>query len=289
MSTHNNQLQTDYQRVAAALEFLALHHREQPSLEEIAAQVHLSPTHFQKLFKRWAGVSPNQFRQFLTIEYAKRELSNANTVLEATLAAGLSGPGRLHDLFVTWEAITPGEYRRNGAGLDIRYGIQPTRFGPALVATTDRGICALRFVTADEATSLAQLKAEWPAANFYHQPAATAPLIERLFNPAPDGDDKPFHLLLKGTNFQVSVWRALLAIPTGRLLAYGDVAQLIGKPTATRAVASAIARNPVGYLIPCHRVINRIGSLHNYRWGQIRKQAIIGWEASQRLSAPAPP
>ncbi|MCB0016960.1 MAG: methylated-DNA--[protein]-cysteine S-methyltransferase [Anaerolineales bacterium] len=288
MSTQNNQFHTDYQRVAAALEFLSNHHREQPSLEEIAAQVHLSPTHFQKLFKRWAGVSPNQFRQFLTIEYAKRELRNASSVLDTALAAGLSGPGRLHDLFVTWEAITPGEYRKAGDGLEIRYGFQPTQFGTALLATTDRGICALRFVTASESATLQNLQAEWPGASFRPVPTETAALAERLFAAPADGEERPFHLFLKGTNFQVSVWRALLAIPAGRLLAYSDVAALPGKPSATRAVASAIAQNPVGYLIPCHRVINRIGGLHQYRWGQVRKQAIIGWEASQQYAIAQP-
>jgi AraC family transcriptional regulator of adaptative response/methylated-DNA-[protein]-cysteine methyltransferase len=270
----------DYKRVEQAIRFLEAHFREQPSLDEIAASVHLSKYHFQRLFKRWAGVSPTQFLHFLTVGYAKQRLQEARSTLEAALDAGLSGPGRLHDLFVTWEAMTPGEYKRRGDGLEIRYGIHPTPFGPCLLATTDRGICALYFVSeGGEAGALGELQTSWPAADLVRDPDATRGLVSRLF--VPNGGPHPFHLLLRGTNFQVKVWEALLSIPAGAMVSYQDVADLIGRPDATRAVANAIAHNPISYLIPCHRVISRVGRSHAYRWGAARKKAILGWEASR--------
>lgn len=272
----------DYERVEQAIQFLEAHFREQPSLDDIAASVHLSKYHFQRLFRRWAGVSPTQFLHFLTVEYAKERLNEARSALEASLDAGLSGPGRLHDLFVTWEAMTPGEYKSQGKGLSIRYGFHPTPFGRCLMATTERGICALYFNSeAGEVEALEELKAEWPAADLLADSDVTAPIAGQLF--VPNGGPKPFHLLLRGTNFQVKVWEALLSIPEGAMVSYGDVAHLLGRPRATRAVASAVARNPVSYLIPCHRVISRVGRSHGYRWGSVRKKAILGWEASRGL------
>jgi AraC family transcriptional regulator, regulatory protein of adaptative response / methylated-DNA-[protein]-cysteine methyltransferase len=268
----------DYQRVEQAIRFLAAHFRQQPSLDEVAASVHLSKYHFQRLFKRWAGVSPTQFLHYLTVEYAKERLHEAQSTLETALDAGLSGPGRLHDLFVTWEAMTPGEYKRQGGGLRIRYGTHPTPFGRCLLATTDRGICALYFLPeSGEAGALDELQAEWPAAELVPDSGLTRPLVAQLF--APNGRPHPFHLFLRGTNFQVKVWQALLTIPAGAMLSYQDVAHLIGRPEATRAVANAVARNPISYLIPCHRVISRVGRSHGYRWGATRKQAMLGWEA----------
>ena len=271
----------DYERVAAAIAFLSDHFREQPDLAAVADHVHLSKHHFHRLFKRWAGITPAQFQQYLTVEYAKQRLAADASVLETALEAGLSGPGRLHDLFVTFEALSPGEYKRLGAALTIRYGIQETPFGETLLAVTPRGICALRFVAAGEGPqALAALRAEWPGATLVEDPAATAPLLEAIFSRR--GAGRPFHLLLRGTNFQVQVWRALLRIPAGALVSYQSVADYLGRPGAARAVAGAIARNPVGFLIPCHRVISSAGAVHGYRWDPLRKQAIIAWEAGAR-------
>ena len=275
----------DYRRIEQAIRYLEENFRHQPSLEEIAASVHLSKYHFQRLFKRWAGVTPAQFLHFLTVEYAKERLQTADSVLNTALASGLSGPGRLHDLFVNFTAMTPGEYKQQGAGLEIAYGFHPTPFGECLLAITERGICALRFVEAEgQAAALAALQVEWPGAQFVAAPQGTAVLVSRLFAGGDDGGrggERPFHLLLRGTNFQVQVWQALLRIPPGAMVTYQDVADLLGKPTASRVVASAIAHNPVGYLIPCHRVISKAGNMHQYRWGSARKKAILGWEAAQ--------
>jgi AraC family transcriptional regulator of adaptative response/methylated-DNA-[protein]-cysteine methyltransferase len=278
-----SQQSSDYQRIEKALQFLEANFLRQPSLEEIANSVHLSKYHFQRLFKRWAGVSPTQFLQFLTIDYAKQRLLESQNVLDATLSAGLSSPGRLHDLFVTFEAVTPGEYKKQGAGLKIAYGVHDTPFGQCLLATTSRGICDLRFVQEDDpSTMIQQLAMRWPQADLVEKREDTQPLVDRIFAPMPANQPRPFHLMLKGTNFQVNVWQALLTIPPGALVSYQDVASYLGNPQATRAVAGAIARNPVAYLIPCHRAISKLGKAHNYQWGIARKKAMLGWEASRQ-------
>jgi AraC family transcriptional regulator of adaptative response/methylated-DNA-[protein]-cysteine methyltransferase len=272
----------DYQVVEQAIRFLEEHFRQQPGLDEIAGSVHLSKYHFQRLFKRWAGISPTQFLHFLTVEYAKERLRESQSVLDATLGAGLSSASRLHDLFVTHEAVSPGEYRREGAGLRIAYGFHDSPFGRSLVATTTRGICALQFVQeGDRAAALEVLASRWPQAAFVEEPRETAPLVERIFSVSGE-PERPFHLLLKGTNFQVRVWQALLAIPPGAMVSYQDAAAYIGQPKASRAVGRAVAENPVAYLIPCHRVITRSGEAHRYRWGTARKKAMLGWEAGRR-------
>ena len=227
------------------------------------------------------------------VEYAKERLAESQSIFNTSLDVGLSGAGRLHDLFVNIEAMTPGEYKKKGEGLAIHYGFHDTPFGRCLLAATDRGICALRFVgeagdsvyDADgtEETTIAQLRDEWPAAMITENSAKTQPLIEQIFHRTPDGTSRPLTLLIKGTNFQVNVWKALMAIPPGALVAYQTVAEEIGKPKAVRAVASAVANNPIGYVIPCHRVISKAGHIHKYRWGETRKKAIIGWEAQQIL------
>jgi AraC family transcriptional regulator of adaptative response/methylated-DNA-[protein]-cysteine methyltransferase len=273
----------DYQRVEQAIRFLEAHAGRQPSLDEIAASVHLSKYHFQRLFKRWAGLSPTQFLGTLTVAYAKERLAASRSVLDTALDAGLSGPGRLHDLFVTFEAVTPGEYKGRGTGLEIRYGVHATPFGPALLATTARGICGLHFLPEPDPSAARDVLArDWPQARLVEASGRTRPVVERIFAPLPPGESRPFHLLLKGTNFQVQVWQALLAIPPGALVSYGDVAAYLGRPGASRAVAGAMARNPIAYLIPCHRVIRRNGQLHRYRWGTARKMAMVGWEAGLR-------
>ncbi len=280
-----SQQASDYQRVAQAIRYLEVNFRAQPALEEIAASVHLSPYHFQRLFKRWAGVSPTQFLHYLTVEYAKGQLQRAESVLATALAAGLSGPGRLHDLFVTFEAMTPGEFKQQGAGLQIAYGLHETPFGRCLLAATGRGICSLYFVEFGAAGGAArdELASCWPGADLQEDPAQTGRLVEQIFAPAKG--DRPFHLFLKGTNFQVAVWRALLAIPPGAMVSYQDVASYLGRPTATRAVGAAVGRNPISYLIPCHRVITSAGAAHRYRWGTVRKRAMLGWEASRSAAA----
>ncbi|HSH05658.1 MAG TPA: methylated-DNA--[protein]-cysteine S-methyltransferase [Anaerolineae bacterium] len=278
MMSDFEQERADYERIAAAIRFIEVNFQRQPSLAEMAEAVHLSPYHFQRLFKRWAGVSPTQFCHFLTVDYAKEQLAAAETVWEAAVGAGLSGSGRLHDLFVTHEAMTPGEYKRAGKGLVIRYGGVETPFGEAVLAVTERGICGLRFVTDGVGATVAALQAEWDLATWREDVAGVRPWAAAIFSR--EVPDKPLPLLLKGTNFQIQVWRALLAIPEGRLVTYGDVAAKLGRPRATRAVGTAIGRNGIGYLIPCHRVINKSGRGDKYRWGGVRKRAMIGYEAS---------
>jgi AraC family transcriptional regulator, regulatory protein of adaptative response / methylated-DNA-[protein]-cysteine methyltransferase len=286
MADESWQQSSDYQRVEQAIQFLERNFQRHPSLDEIARSVHLSKYHFQRLFKRWAGISPTQFLQFLTIGYAKQRLEESRSLLDTALDAGFSGPGRLHDLFISFEAITPGEYKQRGSGLQIAYGFHPTPFGLCLLATTARGICGLYFVQDEDRQATLDLLAEsWPRAHRIQDETVTQPLVDQIFSPIPAGHSGPFHLLLKGTNFQVQVWRALLAIPPGTMVSYQDVAGYVGRPEATRAVASAIARNPISYLIPCHRVIAKAGRIHHYRWGTARKKAILGWEASQRSRA----
>ena len=264
-----SQATLDYARVERALQFLQQNHRRRPTLDEIARHVHLSPFHFERLFQRWAGTSPKRFLQFITKEHAKTLLRDSRSLLEVAYDTGLSGVSRLHDLFVTCEAVTPGQYKRQGEGLTIRYGIHPTPFGECLLATTDRGICALRF-----AGALRELRAEWPAAELAEDKAGTGALCRQVFG---DGN-RSFRLHLRGTNFQLKVWQALLTIPPGALVSYGN-----------RAVGSAVARNPIAYLIPCHRVIQSLGVISDYRWGRIRKQAMIGWESAQRAVATKSP
>jgi AraC family transcriptional regulator of adaptative response/methylated-DNA-[protein]-cysteine methyltransferase len=279
-----SQQSEDYRRIEKAIRFLEENFLSRPSLEQIAESVHLSPFHFDRLFKRWAGIPPVRFLQFLTLEYTKGVLAESRSLLDASLDAGLSGPGRLHDLFVAFEAMTPGEYKRRGEGLRIDYGFHATPFGECLIATTRRGICHLSFVDGgDGPAALARLRQDWPESQFLENAAGTGPVVHRAFRPENAPADKPFHMLLRGTNFQVSVWKALLAIPPGRLLSYEDMAACIGHPRAVRAAARAIAVNPVSYLIPCHRVIAKSGHFHRYGGGTARKMAMIGREAAATI------
>lgn len=277
----------DYQRIAAAIAFLRAHHADQPDLAAVAQHLHLSEAHVQRLFTRWAGISPKRFlqylTQYLTVEYAKAKIAETPNLLDLTMAAGLSSPGRLHDLFVSLEALSPGEYKAGGAGLEIVYGIHPTRFGRALVAMTTRGVCNLLFLDVPDAAARnageAELRRLWPNATLRYDPAATGPVGDRLLNPPET--PKPVSLWVKGTNFQIQVWRSLLQLPSGSLATYRQIAQHIGRPTASRAVGNAIGSNPVALLIPCHRVIRESGELGGYRWGLSRKSALLRWEASQ--------
>ncbi len=272
----------DYQRVEQAIGFIEANFKSQLSLEQIAKSVSLSKYHFDRLFKQWAGISPIQFLQFMTLDYTKQRLLESQSVLDTALEAGLSGPSRLHDLFVTFEAMTPGEFKKQASGVDVTYGFSHSPFGGCLVAMTQRGICHLGFVSGNhQAEAAEELFQLWPDATFTEDAKAVRSITERLFQMEDRKQSQPFHLHLKGTNFQVNVWKALLRIPEGNLVSYKDVASYLGQPKAFRAVASAIAMNPIAYLIPCHRVIAKSGKIHQYRWGAARKKALIGWEAAK--------
>ena len=273
----------DYARIEAAILYLEEHFRDQPSLDDVARKVGLSPHHFQRLFRRWAGISPKRFSQFLTLDYAKAQLEASASVLDAAYDAGLSGPSRLHDLFVTYEAMSPGAFKQGGDGVDISYGVHPSPFGPCFVGQTERGICALGFADdrrSDAQTVRAEFVHRWPAARFREDQAATEPVVARIFDGRQAAGAEPLRLALCGTNFQLKVWEALLRIPPGRITSYHALAQALGLPSSARAVGGAVAANPVSYLIPCHRVIRRSGRISNYEWGQSRKRVMLGWEAA---------
>ena len=280
----------DYIRIESALSFLSEHGQSQPTLADVAEHVGLSEHHLQRLFTRWAGISPKRFLQFQTVESAKSLLRDSRSVLDTTYSTGLSSGGRLHDLFVTLEAVTPGEFKSGGAGLTIATGFHDSPFGECLVAVTERGLCGLSFVVdGDRAAALAELSANWPGASFVEDQEATRSTARRVFAAwdgqhwQPDGPDTadgdvtptPLSVLVRGTNFQVRVWEALLRIPPGAVATYEDVASALGRSGATRAVGSAIARNPVAYLIPCHRVIRKSGAFGGYHWGATRKVAML--------------
>lgn len=279
-STHDSDT---YERMAKAIAFMRQNYLNQPDLATIARQVHLSESHFQRLFTKWAGISPKRFLQYLTVEYAKSKIAETKSLLNLTVDIGLSSPGRLHDLFVNLEAMSPGEFKTEGAGLKIRYGIHETCLGYVLIATTIRGICNLHFLkSADSQTAASMLYLEWRNADIIQDQEITQEICDRIFQPIAF-NPSPLALYVKGTNFQIQVWRALLNVPFAGLATYQSLAQSIGRPTAARAVGHALASNPIAYLIPCHRVIRESGEMGGYRWGVERKAMILGWEASQNL------
>ncbi len=281
-SDNYSQDSEDYQRIEKAIQFIESNFRYQPNLDEIAESVHLSKYHFNRIFKRWAGISPIQFLQYMTLDYTKIKLSESDSILESALDAGLSGPGRLHDLFVTFEAMTPGEFKKKAAGIKISYGFSYSPFGDCLIATTERGICHLGFVEEGKRSeALKRLFTTWPGATFTESSESVSSKINSIFKIDKTKYSQPFNLHLKGTNFQINVWKALLNIPEGQVVSYQDIASHIGHPKAFRAVANAVAINPVAFLIPCHRVIAKSGKIHQYRWGSARKKALIGWEAAR--------
>ncbi|MBC6456225.1 MAG: methylated-DNA--[protein]-cysteine S-methyltransferase [Hormoscilla sp. SP5CHS1] len=270
-----------YERIAKAIAFMRQNYLNQPDLETIAQHVHLSKYHFQRLFTKWAGISPKRFWQYLTVEYAKSKITETKSLLELTMDAGLSSPGRLHDLFVKLEAMSPGEFKAGGAGLQILYGVHETPFGYCLIATTARGICNLHFLNAiDEKAAEYHLRTEWENAEIIYNQQATREISDRIFQPVA-ANISPVVLYVKGTNFQIQVWRALLRVPFAGITTYKGLAESMGYPTAARALGKALSSNPVGYLIPCHRVIRESGELGGYQWGLERKAALLGWEASR--------
>lgn len=272
----------DYSRIEQAIHFLEENYHRQPELREVADSVHLSEFHFQRMFRRWAGISPKRFVQYLTLEHAKKCLVGSHSVLDATYDAGLSSPGRLHDLFVNIEAMTPGEYKARGAGLSIHYGLHGSPFGDCLLAVTDRGVCGLGFVGgAGPAQILGDFQSRWPAAHWEENALLTQPYIGRIFAGERRSANRPITLVLRGTNFQLKVWEALLKIPMGSVVPYENLAVTVCSARAARAVGSAVGRNPIAFLIPCHRVIRKGGEIGGYHWGSARKKAILAWEAAR--------
>lgn len=273
---------TDYRRMGRAIRFLSEHYLEQPSLDEAAGAAGLSPFHFQRVFTRYVGVSPKSFIGHLTLDHAKSELAKGASVLEAALDSGLSGPSRLHDLCLKIEAMTPGEYGKSGEGVEIDYGFHDSPFGVALVMTTAKGVCGLAFGDeGEEDAMLADMQSRWQNATYRDNPSATDRIAKRIFDPQGQGD---ISLCLLGTPWQIQVWRALLAIPEGKFATYRGIAEKIGSGRASRAVGAAVGRNPVSYLIPCHRVLGSDGKLTGYHWGVARKRAMLAVEAA-RMSA----
>jgi AraC family transcriptional regulator of adaptative response/methylated-DNA-[protein]-cysteine methyltransferase len=281
MADTEDVMHTDYARVARAIAFLTERVREQPALDDVAAYVGLSPFHFQRVFRRWAGVTPKQFLQHLTLEHAKAHLSGTS-VLNAAFESGLSSPARLHDHFVTLEAVTPGEFKSGGAGVAMTYGFGQTPFGRALVATTQRGISWLSFD--DGAGAEDEMREAWPNASLERDDVAAQTMLDRFFVDEPKA---PVRILARGTNFQVRVWNALLRIPEGEVRTYREIASDIGAPQSARAVGNALAANTVAVLIPCHRVIQAAGAVGNYRWTPERKRALLAWEAAKLSRMPA--
>lgn len=275
----------DYDLVRRAIVFLSAAWSEQPSLEQLADHLGLSPAHCQKLFKRWCGLSPKEFVQAITVDHARQLLAQSASVLDAAHEVGLSGTSRLHDLFVSYEAMTPGDYKRRGEGLDMAYGFHPSPFGLALLIATPRGVAGLAFVNEDAGQSrrqaLEDMLQRWPRARATEDATRTAPLAARVFDAAQWRQESPIRLVLIGTDFEVRVWQALLRIPMGRVTSYAGIARHLGQPTASRAVGTAVGRNPISFVVPCHRVLRGDGNLGGYHWGLTRKQALIGWETGR--------
>ena len=275
----------DYELIRRAIAFLSETWTEQPSLERLAQHLGLSPAHCQKLFKRWCGLSPKEFVQAITVDHARNLLNGSASVLDTAYEVGLSGGSRLHDLFVSHEAMTPGDFKRRGEGLEMAYGFHPSPFGDALVIGTDRGLAGLAFVDEDKMQTrehaLSDMMLRWPKARFVPAPEKTEQYARQIFDPAAWNREQPVRLVMIGTDFEVRVWETLLKIPMGRAVSYNDIARHLGQPTASRAVGSAVGRNPISFVVPCHRVLRGDGSLGGYHWGLTRKRALIGWETGR--------
>jgi AraC family transcriptional regulator, regulatory protein of adaptative response / methylated-DNA-[protein]-cysteine methyltransferase len=272
----------DYDAVRRAIAFISEHWRQQPTIEAVADAAGVTPDELHHLFRRWAGLTPKGFMQALTLDHAKSLLRSSASVLDAALDSGLSGPGRLHDLFVTHEAMSPGEWKLGGAGMTMRYGFHASPFGTALVIATNRGLAGLAFADpGDETSALADMCSRWPNADYVEDLDGTAALAQRIFDTRLWRPDQPLRVVLIGTDFEVRVWETLLKIPMGCALSYSDIASRINAPKASRAVGTAVGKNPVSFVVPCHRALGKDGTLTGYHWGITRKQAIIGWEAGQ--------
>ncbi|MBY5569905.1 methylated-DNA--[protein]-cysteine S-methyltransferase [Rhizobium leguminosarum] len=272
----------DYDIVRRVIELITEDYRDQPSLDAIAARLNQSPTQLQKTFTRWAGLSPKGFLQAVTLDHAKRLLRKEDMpLLETSIEVGLSGPSRLHDLFVTHEAMSPGEWKAKGGGLTIRYGFHICPFGVALIMVTDRGLAGLAFSdSGDERACLEDMTCRWPNAEYVEDLQATVPYAARIFEPGKWSSDQPLRVVLIGTDFQVRVWQSLLKIPFGKAVTYSDIANDIGSPTAQRAVGAAVGANPISFVVPCHRALGKNGALTGYHWGLTRKRAMLGWESA---------
>ena len=278
----NNAALRDYDSVRRAIAFISEHWRAQPTIEAMADAAGVTPDELHHLFRRWAGLTPKAFMQALTLDHAKHLLRDSASILDAALESGLSGPGRLHDLFVTHEAMSPGEWKNGGAGLILRYGFHDSPFGTAVVMASGRGLAGLAFADhGEEQIALADMRARWPNATYVEDVEGTAPLAERIFNTKLWRPDQPLRVVLIGTDFEVRVWETLLKIPMGRAVSYSDIACKIEKPKASRAVGAAVGKNPVSFVVPCHRALGKDGKLTGYHWGVTRKQAMLGWEAGQ--------
>ena len=275
----------DYAKVCDVIAHVSENWRDQPSLEELAARVKLTPDQLQRLFTRWAGLTPKAFLQALTLDNAKRMLQQSASILETSLDVGLSGPGRLHDLFVTHEGMSPGAYKNRGEGLLISYGYHPSPFGLALVLVTPHGLCGLAFCDAGgEVAALADMTRRWPNAQYTEESAVTAPYAAHLFAGDNFRPNQPLRITFIGTDFEIRVWETLLKIPVGQATTYGDIALSVGSPKAARAVGAAVGKNPMSFVVPCHRVLGKSGALTGYHWGLTRKKAILGWEAGKLAS-----
>ena len=276
---------SDYETVRRVIEKISLDYRDQPSLDALAEEVGETPTGLQKLFTRWAGLSPKAFLQAVTIDHARRLLDQGMPLLETSLEVGMSGPSRLHDLFVTHEAMSPGDYKTRGAGLTIRYGYHISPFGIALIMVTDRGLAGLAFNDpGGERAAFADMSGRWPNATYIEDMSATQPYAARIFDPTLWRADQPLRVVMIGTDFQLRVWDALLRIPMGKACTYSSIASRIGAPKASRAVGAAVGANPMSFVVPCHRALGKSGALTGYHWGLTRKRAILGWEAGQTAS-----
>ncbi|MEZ4974601.1 MAG: methylated-DNA--[protein]-cysteine S-methyltransferase [Cyclobacteriaceae bacterium] len=283
MMVTQNEQNINYYRIEQAIRYLEENFQTQPNLDDVAEKVHLSPFHFQRLFTEWAGISPKRFLQFLTVDFLKEKLSESRNLVEAAETAGLSSQSRVYDLFTTLEAVTPQEYKTKGGGTTIYYGIHETPFGRCLLGVTERGVCWLSFIPTDEdpKIELEQMKSHWHNSIFYEDESRTQYVVNQIFYKGQR--DSKLHLFVKGTNFQVKVWRALLDIPTGSVTTYQGIAEKIDSPKAMQAVGSAVGSNHIAYLIPCHRVIRKDGILGEYRWSAARKKSIIGWEMARSV------
>jgi AraC family transcriptional regulator of adaptative response/methylated-DNA-[protein]-cysteine methyltransferase len=276
----------DYDVVRRAIGHIRGHWREQPEIEAIAEAAGVTPTELHHLFRRWAGLTPKAFLQALTLDGARQLLRDSASVLDATYEVGLSGPGRLHDLFVTHEAMSPGEWKSGGEGLMVYFGCHPSPFGKALVMATERGLAGLAFAdTGDEKAALADMRSRWPKATYVADAARTAPIAQRIFDQSQWKPQQPLRVVLIGTDWEVRVWETLLQIPMGRLATYSGIADKLCKPTAARAVGAAVGKNPVSFVVPCHRVVGKAGDPTGYHWGLTRKRAMLGWEAGQVAGA----